>query len=450
MDTLVLAPAMALAVLAHQALSPDKTTDPPEAAARGENSITLSTTQLFEFANVSAEAGEFDLAEKAYRALIGNPDLEIRTEARFRLGMMLANKLQRYADAAVLFRQILDDKPDAQRVRIELARMQLLLGNLRDAEREFRQASAGGLPPEVEQLVRFYAQSLSNSKPFGFNLEVAIAPDSNINRATNSDTLGTVIGDFTLSDDAQANSGVGLALRGQVFARTGIDRYADLLVRASVSGDFYAANEFDDYSAVLQIGPTYTSGRDRLTFAGLAGYRWFGQEPFTVTYGANAIWEHPISNRARLTANGAITHREDRLDASRSADNFAVSLGVDRAVSDRFGLGARVFAQRDAAADPGFSTVVAGFNALAFREVKSTTAVLSVGYSRLEADRRLLLFPERRMDNRYSASLAGTFRALRVSRFAPIVRVSYERNQSSVGINDFSRFAGEVGVTAAF
>ena len=328
--------------------------------------------------------------------------------------------------------------------------MQLLLGNLRDAQREFRQASAGGLPPEVEQLVRFYAQSLNVQKPFGLNFEVAIAPDSNINRATNSETLGTVIGDFTLSDDAQANSGVGLTLRAQAFARTGIDRRADLLVRASVSGDFYRANEFDDYAAVLQVGPTYSSGRDRLTFAALAGWRWFGQDPFSFTYGANARWEHPISNRARLTVNGAITHREDRQNASRSADSFALSAGVDRALSQRFGVGIRAFAQRDAAADPGFSTVIGGVNALAFREIGSTTAVLNLGYSRLEADRRLLLFPERRVDNRYSASLAGTFRALRVGRFAPLLRLNYERNQSTVGINDFSRFAGEVGVTAAF
>ncbi|MEM8724147.1 MAG: tetratricopeptide repeat protein, partial [Pseudomonadota bacterium] len=124
------------------------------ASPASSDSITLSPRQLFELASRLVVEERYDDAEQAYRALATNPDIEIRTEARFRHGMMLADRLQRFTEAAVLFRQILDEKPDAARVRIELARMQLLLGNLRSAEREFRAASAGGLPPEVEQLVR--------------------------------------------------------------------------------------------------------------------------------------------------------------------------------------------------------------------------------------------------------------------------------------------------------
>lgn len=413
-------------------------------------SVSLTSSQLFDFAEDAERRGEYEVAQSAYLALAENSDIEIRSEARFRLAMMLADRQQRYRDAAVLFRQILDEKPEAARVRIELARMQLLLGNLRSAEREFRAAQTGGLPPEVERLVRFYAQSLSESKPFGFNFEFAIAPDSNINRATNSDTLGTIIGDFTLSDDAQANSGIGLSLRGQSFAKTRIDANAELLVRASVSGSFYRASNFDDYSIVLQAGPTYRSGQDRITLAAIVGWRWFGRSPFSFTYGGNAEWIHPVGKRAQLRLNGAVTHREDRFSAQRSVDSFALSAGADRALSKSFGVGFRFQAQRDSARDPGYSTTSGGLNALAFREFGRTTAVLNLGYSRLEADRRLFLFPRRRVDDRYSASLAGTFRALRVGSLAPLVRISYERNNSTVGINDFDRIAAEIGVVAAF
>lgn len=258
MSAFILATALVLGAQVDGVADTKASDEEPNERTVADNSITLSPAQLFEFATTSADAGLYEVAVQAYGALIDNPDIEISTEARFRLGLMLANKLQKYADAAVLFRQILDYKPDAQRVRIELARMQLLLGNLRDAQREFRQASAGGLPPEVERLVRFYAQGLAGQKPFGFNVEVAIAPDSNINRATNSETLGTIIGDFTLSDDAQANSGIGLTLRGQAFARAGVDKYADLLVRASVSGDFYRASTGPASSTTIL--PSYRSG----------------------------------------------------------------------------------------------------------------------------------------------------------------------------------------------
>ena len=69
----------------------------------------------------------------------------------------------------------------------------------------------------MEKLVRFYANALSAEKPLGASIEVALAPDSNVNRATRADTLSTVIGDFTLSDDAKSSSGLGLALRGQAY-----------------------------------------------------------------------------------------------------------------------------------------------------------------------------------------------------------------------------------------
>ena len=74
--------------------------------------------------------------ETAYRALAGDPDIELRSEARFRLALMLADRMGRVRDAAVELRRILDERPDAARVRLELARMDAMLGRLGAAERE--------------------------------------------------------------------------------------------------------------------------------------------------------------------------------------------------------------------------------------------------------------------------------------------------------------------------
>ena len=411
---------------------------------------TLTTSQLFEFADQLRRDGQLENAEAAYRALARNTNAEVRTEARFRLALMLADRLQRYADAAVLFRQILDEKPDAARVRLELARMQLLLGNERLAEREFRAVLAAQLPPEVEQLVRFYSQTLATQRPFGASLQVAIAPDSNINRATTKDTIGTIIGDFNLSDDARSRSGVGVALRGQAFARIGVDSNADLLIRMSAGGQLYRQSAFDDYSFAIDAGPTYTSGTDRIKLNGTFAWRWFGGSLYSTTYGGEAEWSHPIDRRTQLRVDGAITYRDDKLNDLRSTNSYALAVGVDRAISSRLGAGLRIQGQRDVADDPGYSQYIARVDLVAFREIGATTAVLNLGYSRLSADQRLFLFLDRRKDDRYTASLAATFRNLRVGRVAPLVRVSYEDNQSTVSIYDYSRLAAEFGVSAAF
>ena len=199
---------LALATLPPPAIAFAQATD--ERASRD-----VTPAELFALADAARQRGQFKVAEDAYRALSQHPQIDLRTEARFRLALMLADDLARPADAAVLLRMILDEQPDASRVRVELARMQVMLGNYEAAGRELRAAQAAGVPAEVDRLLRFYTLALESRKPLGANLEVGFAPDSNINRATSSDTLSTIIGDFDLSEDARATSGIGAFARAQ-------------------------------------------------------------------------------------------------------------------------------------------------------------------------------------------------------------------------------------------
>ena len=91
-----------------------------------------------------------------------------------------------------------------------------------------------------------------------------------------------------------------------------------------------------------------------------------------------------------------------------------------------------------------------GSSAYLFRELGRTTLVGTLGYSHLEADERLFLYPERRIENRYSASIAATLRALHLGSFAPLVRLKWERNRSTVEIYDYRCVVAEFGVTSAF
>ncbi|MXI40479.1 tetratricopeptide repeat protein, partial [Escherichia coli] len=131
----------------------------------------LTPVQLFDVAARFEAAGQQAEAETAYRALATNPDIELRTEARFRLATLLARQ-GRKRDAALLLRQILDEKPDAQRVRLELASLLAELGDLSAARLELRAVSAGPLPPEVRLLVERTALALRSVKPFGASLQL--------------------------------------------------------------------------------------------------------------------------------------------------------------------------------------------------------------------------------------------------------------------------------------
>jgi hypothetical protein len=435
-----------LAGIATGAMAQDVAVLPTQVSAKAG----LSAVQVFALAEQARGQGDFANAEIAYRALTQDPDLEVRTEARFRLGMMLADDLKRYGDAALEFRRILDDKPGAARVRLELARMQAMLGNMAATRKELRAAQATGLPTAVEQLVRFYSRALNARKQAGGSIEVALAPDSNINRATRSNTLGTVIGDFTLDDDARAKSGVGLDLQGQGYFRFGIEPGTDLLVRASTDATLYRDVDFNDITVALQAGPQYTWSGNQLTFSAGPSRRWYGRRLFSTTVGGGVSWQRPVGKRGQVRLDGNVAHVTNRRNALQTADDFTLSTSFDRAFSARFGGGVQAFGFREAARDPGYSLAMGGASAYLFRELGRTTLVGTVGYSHLEADARLFLYPNRRVEDRYNASIAATLRALHLGSFAPLVRLKWERNRSSIEIYDYRRVVAEFGVTSAF
>jgi len=421
--------------------------------ANNESAATqrhLTTAELFALADRARDGGDFLTAERAYRALSADPDADMRSEARFRLAMMLANREHRYREAAVELRHILDEKAGAARVRLELARIDALLGRVNEAARELRAAEAGGLPPEVEQTVRFYAQALDTQRRFGGSVELLLAPDSNMNRATASSTLRTVIGDFTLNRDAQAHSGVGATVRGQGYARVPLSARTNLLARLSGGANLYRSSRFDDIVLAPQLGPEFSRGRDKISLGAGPAWRWYGMQPYTMSLAASADWQHSAGKRGQVRFGATLAHIRNRFDRLESGDAASLSLGVDRAFSARFGGGVQFYANRQDAREPGYATAGGGIGTYLFREVGKTTLTANLSYSHLEADRRLALFPNRRVDDYYAAALSGVFRQVQIGAISPVIRLRYERNVSQVQLYDYRRFAAELGIATAF
>jgi hypothetical protein len=125
-------------------------------------------------------------------------------------------------------------------------------------------------------------------------------------------------------------------------------------------------------------------------------------------------------------------------------------IGVERAFNARSGGGITLSATRQTARDPGYANVAAGATFVYWRELGHTTVFATFTARGLEADARLFLYPERRRDLLLGGSAGATFRGLKVQGFAPVVRVSYERNFSTVGIYDYRRVAATFGITRAF
>jgi hypothetical protein len=411
--------------------------------------IRASAGQMLALAEQMLRLGKRSEAETILDLLSQDPNPDVRNEARYRRSKLLKAEGQD-RDAALLLRRILDDKPDATPVRIELAQLLDRMGDKDAAWREIRAAQAAGLPPAVARLVDRYSEALRAARPAGASIDLALAPDSNISRATRSDALGTVFGDFQIDEDSKARSGTGLSVRGQAYRRFALAGDSSLLIRASGYGDLYKKTRFNDIAFDLAAGPELQWGKNRLALEAGATQRWYGQKPYQRSARIGATWTHALGPVMQLRLSGSAALIDNRLNDLQDGKAYSAQASVERALSPTTGIGVTLGLDRQSLRDPGYSTTGWRIGALAWRDIGRATLTAEAQYGRLNADERLLLFPETRSDRSFRLSLGATLRRLTFAGFAPVTRLVIERNKSSIEFYDYKRTRTEFGITRAF
>lgn len=408
----------------------------------------VSAASLFNLAQQHSFENPAD-AITIYRALEQDPNLDIRNEARFRHAQLLI-RMHKPAEAATLYRAILDEKPDAARVRLELAAILAQIGDLSGARHQLRQAQAGGLPPEIAQVVNQYVAALRSLKPWGGSFELALAPDSNINRATDARTLDTIIAPLTLSRDARARSGLGIKGSGQLYIRGNLGKDLTLVPRVSGLGTLYRAGQFNDISGSAQLGLEWRVKSDRFTPSAGYTWRWYGGDLYARTQSFSVDWLHPAGKRAQIDGNFGISRVRYLRNAFQDGTIYNASVSYERALTARSGASMSLSANRQTARDPGYATASGGIGLVYWHDLGKFTLFGTANLNRLEADKRLLLYPERRREWYARGGLGAVFRQVQVAGFSPVLRIAYERNRSTVGIYDYRRIATDIGITRAF
>jgi tetratricopeptide (TPR) repeat protein len=419
------------------------------APANEARTLRLNAGQVLAVAEQAAKQGDLATAENAYQALAHDPDPEVRAEAMFRHGLMLAQNGQ-LKGAALLFRQLLDEKPDATRVRLELAQALDRMGDKEGAWREMRAVQASGLPPEVARMVDRYSEALRAARPFGASFQIALAPDSNINTSTRSDTLGTVFGDFEIDKDSKAKSGVGLAISGQAYRRLPLGGENAILGRISGTGNLYEQSDFDDVALDLAVGPELQLGKNRLNIELAGTQRWYGMTPYVRSARLSASLIRPVGRTTQVQLMGSAGVADYRLNDLQDGKTFYGRIKLEHSLSGTTGIGLNLSAGRTAAKDAAYSTKDWRVGLIAWRDVGRATFTAEAEYGRLRADDRLAILPEARSDRYSRLTLGATFRQLTFAGFAPVTRFVIERNRSTVEFYDYSRKRTEVGISRAF
>ncbi|HEX8840306.1 MAG TPA: surface lipoprotein assembly modifier, partial [Sphingomicrobium sp.] len=289
-----------------------------------------------------------------------------------------------------------------------------------------------------------------NQRPFGGSFQFAVAPDSNINRATRSDTLGTIFGDFDIAKDAKAKSGTGLALTGQAYRRLSLSGASSLLVRLSGFANLYRRTAFNDIAADLAVGPEFNWRRSRLQLELGSTQRWFGQKPFVRSVRIGETFSQALGGRMLVRLSGSAALVDNQLNDLQDGKVYSAQVGVERALTPTTGIAARIGIDRQSLRDPGYATTGWRAGLTGWHDFGRATVTADAELGRLRADERLLLFPDKRSDRYSRLSLGATFRQLQFRGFAPVARFTIERNRSTIAFYDYKRTRTELGLARAF
>ena len=251
------------------------------------------------------------------------PEVEDRTTVLFRIGLAALAEAEQsddeairqrlYDKAIVAFRMILVNRPDLVRVRLELARAFFLKGQDGLARRHFELVLAGGVPPPVAANILNFLNAMQARKRFTGYFGAAVAPDSNLNAASESEIIyiDTVFGrlPFTREGDFGAQSGLGLSVWGGGEYQYPLSERLRLRAGADVAQREYGGSDFDQLFIAAHTGPRWlASPITEISLLATAQRQWLGGVPYADELGARLELDRRLTSR--LWARGTAAYRE--------------------------------------------------------------------------------------------------------------------------------------------
>ncbi|QNP45766.1 DUF560 domain-containing protein [Sphingomonas sediminicola] len=265
-----------------------------------------------------------------------------------------------YRRAEAMFRRILDRDPKLLRVRLELARTLYMEKKDEQADYQFSLAAAEQTSSQVRRNIANFRQAIRARRSWRLNVDFGFAPDSNINSATEKESVNIYGLPFRLDPDARARSGTGRFVGGDASIR--LSRFGQVPIYIGAYGRWirYKDHRFDDAYAGLEAGPEFAVAGGRLRTTATVLKRWYGGHSLVSSLGARADYEKIVGGGWNIGGTLIVRHN----DYAQRGDVDGWSLEARASASRPLGLTTLGFAdatiERGTAADRGRPTGAAG------------------------------------------------------------------------------------------
>ncbi len=399
--------------------------------------MRVTPEQLLARAETLVRERRFDEAKPLIEALAQAPNM--RLPSRFLTGYA-ASEQGDFATAATMFKAILVDDPGQTRVRLELARAMLGMGQTASADRQFRIAQqADNLPPDIAAVIRGARQVIRSNRAWRFDVDLGIAPDSNINNATAAERIDVLFGDtilpIELDGNARARSGTGQTASINAGIRLPVGGNVAVLGAIDSAGTNYAGKTFDDYSVQGAAGAELLLSDTRsVSVEGVVAQRWFGGRVASRQFGIRTGAQIGLGGNARLGLQLDTRRTTALFDPNYSGWQAGLYATAEKPVSSTMVASFGGFARRDWLTAGAYSNTELGITAGLGGELPlGLTFGVSGSVSRATFDAPIAMFStDSRGDWRYGGRLTLGNRGIRVFGFSPQAALSYNRNASNI------------------
>lgn len=423
----------------------------PKCDASGTCRFQVTPAQLLAKAEALVHAKQYDRALPLVEALGQVPDL--RMQQQFLAGY-IAVETGDLKQAIKTFRSILDDNPGQTRVRLELARTYLMNGKEASADYHFRLAqNDDNLPDEIARTIRNTRSILRDQRVWRFSFDFGFAPDTNINGATNAETidvnfgaifpiLGDARGELELDENARQKSGIGQIAGFSGGVRLKASDKLAFLFDADSKVINYKGTAADDIVGQIAAGPEFRIARyASVSVQAVGQQRWYGGRLATREYGARVGLQTALSQGQRVGIELDGRRTESKLSDSYSGWQLGANATYEHLIGKSLIASASIFARRDLLESDGYSSLNYGLNLGIGGELPfGLNAGISGSISRSTFDEALEFYStEKRQDWRSFARAYIGSRQVKVLGFSPSIDYNYSRVDSNYDLYQMNR-----------
>lgn len=341
-------------------------------------------------------------------------------------------------------------QPRQTEFRLELA---AALGQLGQNERALYHldiARSAGLPPQIDARAAEFARRLESPKVLSGHLSVSIVSETNPAKRTSATEVNIFGLPFVINPAARAQSATGLMIDTGAVLTPQIAPGLRGQVGFATQFRLYGGKAPDDYTGRLYAGLIHGFQETGETRAQVfVTRRWLDERQYSRSVGLSLSHSRRLTPSTRV--DGGLTHERITYRNGTTMRRDAARASVTQTMNPQLDLSFGIRTEKRRSANIVLAGHTRGFSLGGqYRFAGGLQVASTLDYERNQVDGLHPLFLRQRKDTRRSARLDLSNSQWNWNGFAPVLRLSYERQNSTIVINEFQNISASIGVTRRF